>query len=71
MLRAGRMGGVKDNDRVCAFAIANAPCCILVLPCACIYIYIDTRAEESICLDLNKFKKAITQFHNPLERVGT
>jgi hypothetical protein len=30
MLRAGRMGGVKDTDRVCAFAIANAPCCILV-----------------------------------------
>jgi hypothetical protein len=32
MLRAGRMGGVKGTDRVCAFAIANAPCCILVPP---------------------------------------
>jgi hypothetical protein len=41
MLRAGRMGGVTSTDRVCAFAIAIALCCILVPLCVCVYIYME------------------------------
>jgi hypothetical protein len=35
MLRAGRMGGVKDTNKV--WVLANAPCCILVPLYICVW----------------------------------
>jgi hypothetical protein len=40
--RAGRMGGVKDTNKICAFAVAIAPSCTLILPHVCIYIHCGT-----------------------------